>query len=101
MPQQNTERDDSSERSGRGPDQIPPGKPRFANANRFNQRLLVGFGLLGQEDDVAAVRARSQMRERLLVLVQRQSVLGEGRELLGVRMLRHGLEEIVHRALLA
>jgi hypothetical protein len=51
--------------------------------------------LLGKEDDSAAVRAGGEMRKRPILLVQRQSVLREGAELVCAGMLA-GLEEVAH-----
>jgi hypothetical protein len=52
---------------------------------------------LRQKHKLPARGARRQMRERPLPLVRRQRVLGERRQLIGVRVLR-GLEEFVHVA---
>jgi hypothetical protein len=51
--------------------------------------------LLREVDDGTAVGALGEMRERLLLLVRRQSVLGEGAELICVGVVA-GLEELGH-----
>ena len=53
-------------------------------------------GLLGEKYDGAAVGAGGEVGERLLLLMRRQGVLGEGAELVGVGVV-NGLEEIAHR----
>jgi hypothetical protein len=53
------------------------------------------LSLLGEEDDLTAVRAFGDVRERGEALVFRESVLDEGVELVGIEMLA-GLEELTH-----
>ena len=89
----NGEEDEARERRSRGPDQIPTEEPRPRRDDGL--RELAGAGLPGEEDDRAAVGAAGEVRERLLLLMRRQGVLGEGAELVCVGVVA-GLEEVFH-----
>jgi len=87
------EEDEAGERGSRGPGEIPAKEPGPGRGDGLRGLGWVSLG--GEEDDCAAVGAGGQMGERLLLLVRRQGVLGEGAEHVRVGMLA-GLEEIVH-----
>jgi hypothetical protein len=83
---------DSGERGNSCP--CPP-----AMANRFglrDWRLVTGRKREG--NDLPAVRAKGEMRKRLLLLVRRQGALDEGVKLVRVWMLP-GLEKFAHSCL--
>jgi hypothetical protein len=69
----------------------------MANSLGLQDRRLVA-GRKRKGNDLAAVRANSEMRESLLLLVRGQGVLDEGVELVRVWMLP-GLEKFAHSCL--
>ena len=92
MANEEDHQDDSGERGNPCP--CPP-----AMANRFGrQDGRLGCGRKREGNDLPAVRAKGEMRKRLLLLVRRQGVLYESVELVRVWMLP-GLEKFAHSCL--
>ena len=96
MKMHNEREDEAAGESGTGSDEdLWKGEPAPAWSSDCRRGGKRGVGLLGEEDDLTAIRASGEMRERREAFVLGQSVFGERAELVG-REVRAGLEVVEH-----